>query len=417
MAFLGPSLRRARVSERPFARLGVAVLLSLVANTLLVAVAVRMGAFELAKPVAEQRVVLAPLSADQWNHNRAVVGQGQAQPISPAAKPPPPLAVAPPPPKQPEVKPQGQIVDVAPSQNTTPPKESRFLSEHDSSVEKEMRSRDAGKRVYQNRAAQPTEGGPQHDRPAGEGGEAQASREAVRGSNTPDGTGAQKAPVTTPEKDKEKPDQLAMLEHGPSKEGLTETPPRLPPGSTARREEPQGAPGLPGAPSEAQRKLGDPRLLPSAASMAKVMAGPSNDALRGVEEGDATALNTRAFRFAGFWNRFKQDVASQWRPQIRYDERDPQRTTYAVRDRETALEIVLDAQGQLRSLKVVQSCGLDFLDNEAMRAVSAATPVQNPPSGVVDEHGEIRFTFGMVLVMDRVRSMRPIYPPGVRPGD
>jgi len=411
MAFLGPSLRRVRVSERPAARVGVALLVSVAANALLVLVAWRMGAFELARPMKEQRVVLAPLTADQWSHNRAITGQPppRAQPVPT----PPPPAVAQAPKKPPEEKPQGQIVDVTPSKDSTPPKDSKYLAEHDSTVQKETRSRDQGTRVFKERAPAVVEGGERKNRPAGDGGDAAETRDARRGSNAPAGTGAEKSPTPPAEKS----DALAMLERG-RQEGLQPPDARrlLPPGSAApRREDSQGAPGLPGAPLDAQRKSGDARLLPSAASMSRVMAGPSNDDLRGVEEGDVTALNTRAFKYAGFWNRFKQDVASQWRPMIAYDERDPHRTTYAARDRETALVVVLDANGGLKSVKVLQSCGLDFLDREAVRAITAAAPFPNPPSGVVDERGEIKIPFTMAVLFDRVRSMRPIYPPGYHP--
>jgi hypothetical protein len=302
-------------------------------------------------------------------------------------------------------KPSGQVVDVTPSKDNRPPKDSRFLAEQDSRVEKETRSRDAGTRVFKNRAPQAIEGGAQQNRPPGEGGDAAETREAKRGNDAQRGTGAEQN-----SKPAEKQERLAMLERG-GEVGLTPAQPRLPPGSPApRREEAEGLPGLPGASVEAQRKAGDPRLLPSASSMARVMAGPSNDDLRDLEEGDATALNTRAFKYAGFWNRFKSEVAAQWRPMIAYDERDPRRSTYPVRDRETALLVVLDASGALKfPVKVLQTSGLEFLDREAVRAITAAAPFLNPPAGVVDENGEIKIPFRMAVLFDRMPSMRPIY--------
>src|SRR5512133_897014 len=136
MSHLGPSLRREKVRERPGRRLAAAALASILLNALLFFLLARAGAFSL--PQTSARVALAPVSASQWSANRTIRQDG-----------PPPKRLAPIPPTKPalspppEAHPSGQVVDVAPSANSTPPKNARFLSDHDSSVDKETRSRHA----------------------------------------------------------------------------------------------------------------------------------------------------------------------------------------------------------------------------------------------------------------------------------
>src|SRR5512142_2222704 len=112
MAFLGPSLRRKRVTQRPATRALVAVAVSLGLNGALLLVLAWAGAFELVKPVKQERVDLAALSAAQWSANRAIGGiQPPAAPAPIAPPPTPPEPVQPPPPP-PEQKTPGQVVDV-----------------------------------------------------------------------------------------------------------------------------------------------------------------------------------------------------------------------------------------------------------------------------------------------------------------
>jgi len=423
MAFLGPSLRRARVSERPLARFGVALLVSLVANAVILLAAWRMGAFELPKPVREQQVVLAPLTADQWRHNQAIAGQ----PLPPGAAPLPklPLAVAPPAPMAPPPKPPphppvekddlnapGRIVDVAPSKDSTPPKDARFYSDRDNSVKKETRSRDAGKQVYKNRAEQRTEGEDRRQeqaREASQGGAAKEAQQAKKGPDVQGGSGAEKPPTPPAEKDR-----LALLE---PKQGEGLAPPRpRPPAPTSPREGSQGLPGLPGAPAEAQ-KPGDARLVPSASSMSKVMAGPSNDDLRdtNIEEGDGTALNTRSFKHAAFFNRVFQSIEEQWRPGDVYLARDPRLTTFPLRDRATTFQMTLEPNGEIRTLRLLESCGLDFLDRELVRAIRAAAPFENVPAELAAK-GKITFppeTFVLILPKEGGIQLRFV-PPDAR---
>ncbi len=411
MAFLGPSLRRKKVTDRPAARVATAAAVSLLVNAALILIVARLGAFELSKPVRPTAVALESLSPEQWQANRSIAGAPPppAVPLSPAQ--PPPQA-----PKAPEAKPPpdqrtapGQIVDVAPSNDSRAPDKARFASDRDNRVEKETRSRWAGTQVWEKRAPAPVEGSKgREQRKAGEGGDAKESQEARAGQNGTSGKTGREAPAPKPAPSSSD-ERLAMLER-PQQPGLTRPGEQQPPAA----DEGLGRPGAPGAPQQGQKKAGDPRLLPSVDSMSRIAAGPSSDYIDSdIEEGDATALNTKAFKFATFWNRFKQDVVGHWRPAIVYKERDPDGTMFGSRsERATGLHVVLDANGAIKDIKVVESSGLDFLDREAVRAVRAASPFYNVPAGLVDEKGEVSVSFGMILVMTRAVPIRPQYQPG-----
>jgi TonB family protein len=406
-----------------------AALASLALNAGLVFLAARVGVFELAKPSASERVVLAPLTGDQWKANQAIAGGPRLPASSPRTpEPPPPAKVplataqaqkppAPPPPEDKSAK--GQVVDVAPSPDSRAPDKTRFLSDRDNRVEKETRSRFAGTKLWEKRAAAPSESGE-----AGQGGKSVEEREAREGAEGTNGKAGAKA-ATPAEPPTPSPERFARLEHpkepglfGPG-ERLTEPHPAERPKAPEQAEQAEGLgiPGAPGLAQEGQKKAGDPRLLPSVESMARIAGGPSNDYIDdpNVVEGDATVLNTRAWKFATFWNRFKQDVSAHWRPALVYNERDPTGTMFGDRrERATGVHVVLDKTGAVKDIRVVEASGLDFLDREAVRAVRAASPFYNVPPGLVDEHGEVVFSFGMVLVLGSAVPVRPVYQPGSR---
>jgi TonB family protein len=113
-----------------------------------------------------------------------------------------------------------------------------------------------------------------------------------------------------------------------------------------------------------------------------------------VDVGDATFLNTREWKFAGFFNRVKQNVAEVWNPMDAARVRDPTGNIYFNKDRTTVLSVTLNPQGTITEIKVARTSGLDFLDQTAIDAFEKAQPFVNPPPGLADSRGDIRFTFG-----------------------
>lgn len=147
-------------------------------------------------------------------------------------------------------------------------------------------------------------------------------------------------------------------------------------------------------------------LRPTLGTVARISGSPSSDYVEGVPEGDGTFLNTREFKYATFFIRVKDSVEGYWRDitQREYRRRDPTGRVYGSRDRATLLSIVLDRSGALDSVSVARSCGLDFLDQAAVQAIRQAQPFPNPPDGISESDGSIRFNFQFVVVM---RSASP----------
>ena len=123
------------------------------------------------------------------------------------------------------------------------------------------------------------------------------------------------------------------------------------------------------------------------------------DHIEGVEEGDSTFLNTREWKYAGYFNRIKQSVAEHWNPMPSMAARDPDGAKFGYKDWHTLLSVQLDDSGSLKAVKVAQSSGLDFLDRTAVDAFRAAQPFNNPPPGLADGGGNIAFNFGFYFQM------------------
>lgn len=122
--------------------------------------------------------------------------------------------------------------------------------------------------------------------------------------------------------------------------------------------------------------------------------GGTVDYLNGVDEDNKTLLNRKRMSYADFFERVKQGVASHWDPAYVYRRRDPSGRIYGVEDRLTVLNVTLNGDGSLDRLYVEQASGLDFLDDEAMRAMNEAVPFPNPPEGMKDLNGDVNFKFG-----------------------
>lgn len=182
-----------------------------------------------------------------------------------------------------------------------------------------------------------------------------------------------------------------------------------------------------GAPGEADEGRGDPALpkVPSPRSLLPMLPGmspPGRPGLRGnpsemapaepgehgtmddiqdVEDGDVNQLNSRRWKYASFFNRVRDQVSQHWHPEVVHAARDPDGSRYGIKTRVTRLLIRLNPDGTLNKVKLDKSSDVDFLDEEAIRAVRLAAPFNNPPSQLVDaETGFIDFGFGFIFEVE-----------------
>lgn len=361
MSYLGPSLRRRRAVSRMGWRIAVALLVSLAVN-LAVLRSVHVDWLEMQIRAGQARpVTLTPLSREQWEANRR----------APVAPPEAPVPRAPP----------GIVVEVGPAPKGARPEKApsgRFVSDRDNVVARETQSRFQGN--FQKFSPTPVE-----------------PRAATPGGSAPGGAGAAEekgearkagAPGREGEGRREEKVAMALDPEGPQRR---ERP--APPGPEGRRgQDGEGGRETPGP---------GPRLAPSAAFYESMRAGPTNPRLDDVEYGEGTFLNTREWKFAGYFNRMREALSGYWDPVTPLRARDSTGERFLYKDRTTVLSVTLDARGSLSDVHVLRSSGLDFLDRTAVEAMQKAQPFLNPPKDLPDSQGLIRFNFAFILYSDR----------------
>jgi TonB family protein len=353
-------------------------------------------------PKPPSAVALRPLSAQEWAKNRGPTPQSSKTPQmgrQPEKKPEE---------KKPEKLPKGQIVDVAPGNEQEAP-DAKYLAERNNKVEKETRSREQTP-FYRNAMPQTT--APRSREGTGQSEEQEGS---VAGNNgrgvdeRPVAEGGKKPSFELPEA---KSKQEIALKQDPNAPGpgldvrnRTESEALEGNSQRLRIQEGDGEDGEEGSEGHLGSQ-GIARLMPSQAVMDQIIGGAPNDHLKDTEEGDGTYLNTREFKYASFFNRVKQSVGTHWNPNATLMRRDPTGATYSGRDRHTLLSVTLDDRGRIANISIEKSCGLDFLDLEAVESFKRAQPFPNPPAGLLEDDSKVRFKFGFFMEMGGGPRMR-----------
>ncbi len=276
---------------------------------------------------------------------------------------------------------RGQVVDIPEPKDTTPPRDARFLARWNSSVKRQTRK--FGKPGAEAEAREATR--VERARPAGQRRAKLARAEIRPPSRSPP---KQASPPSRLEAARRAQRRLRLLDEGTLK---------LEPGPDEARREPRpdAREGASAEPGSYQDLL--PPLVPSSSQPGN---RGSDDYLPDLPEGDELALNARQFKYWSFFQRVREYLRQNWHAARKYRMRDPWGKIYGVKDRMTVLRVTLDRQGNLHDLHIVKRSGVDFLDDEAMMAFRRVGSFPNPPPGLVDPDGYIRFNFGFVLTHD-----------------
>jgi TonB family protein len=317
-----------------------------------------------------------------------------------------------------EREPKGQVVELAPPKVEQRPDKADFVSEYNTKVDKQTRARKRGPRAgavagaeaqhqpEKKSVAPPAPPSPaKPEKPGAETAE-QPKKPATGGkSDKPDK--AERAEKIDKPRKAQKSELLAMRtevrrgseaeaevglnpvgEHGGKGEASRKDDGQHK-GAESRTSPEQGLQGQPAAPGR------DGSVLPSFSTSSKAVGGGPDDYLRNVDEGDETALNSKQWVYASFFNRVKRQVAQKWHPAAVYRRYDPNGQVFGGRDRFTVVRVLLNRDGSLRNVALEKRSGVEFLDEEALSALRQASPFVNPPGGLVDKQsGLISFRFG-----------------------
>ncbi len=404
--------------ERPSRRAGLkrgllAALLAVLGHGIFLLILLFVSLLHLHLPPETRRlsnstVSLRGVSQDQWDANRGqppALDQKENQKTAQREHKEPKKVEKKPPEQAP-----GQVVAVAPGNNQEDPN-AKFASETSNKVAKQTRAKEQTAN-YRNAMPKRTSNVPQDGN-----GTDTADKAQVGGNNgigqdacdrLPLREGAQKLQMEVP--DIKKRSEVAMRESAPTGVGIdianrTET--EEVQGNSKRLKLRMGSEGASEDTSEGRSgQPGVANLLPSAAVLDKIVGAAANDHLKDIDEGDGTYLNTREWKYASFFNRVKQSVGQNWNPGAQLRLRDPTGNIYGGRDRYTVLNVTLTDQGRVREVFVEKSCGLDFLDLEAVQSFERAQPFPNPPAGLIQADASVKFQFGFFLEMSGSPRMR-----------
>ncbi len=149
-------------------------------------------------------------------------------------------------------------------------------------------------------------------------------------------------------------------------------------------------------------KTGTSRPARASHRLQRLQGAPSNDYLPDIDPALATQLNADEFLFAGFLNRVKRMV-SFYANQTLANARPRVPVTKMAYD--LTINAMLDAEGNLVAVEVVEESGIPAFDEAIAEAWRLAAPFPNPPPGMVSEEGFIHIDdFGFHIAIGRARA-------------
>ncbi len=124
------------------------------------------------------------------------------------------------------------------------------------------------------------------------------------------------------------------------------------------------------------------------------------DYIKNLDPGLETLLSTKEFVYYTYYARIRRQLNQYWGAKVReklthlYQQG---RTIASSEDKVTKLLITLDKQGKLVKAQVIGDSGVHDLDEAAVEAFRAAAPFPNPPPGIVDPDGDIKIRWDFIL--------------------
>jgi TonB family protein len=234
-----------------------------------------------------------------------------------------------------EVIPQGQIVEVAPPEEEKTPREADYLSEYNIEVEEETKT-DKFK----------------------------INPEIL-------------APTFSKEEKMEQEDLVDLNVEKPSTGAQVGN----------HRFDPDRDGSLAALPSPWTRtnKPGPQDPVPSSHLSSSISGAPQNDYLN-EQRGEQVNLNTKEYLYHSYWTRIRRLVGFYWDQNL---QNLPNSVRYARSSYTTTVKYVLNSDGALDYIEVVEPSGIGELDDCVVRAFRIAGPFPNPPEGLIEKDGRV----------------------------
>ncbi|MEK6627830.1 MAG: energy transducer TonB [Bdellovibrionota bacterium] len=129
-------------------------------------------------------------------------------------------------------------------------------------------------------------------------------------------------------------------------------------------------------------------------------ASTTNDYLAKIEDDLMTRLNTKEYKYFGYYSRIKNQLNQWWVPKVqqKFAKMLSQGRTIASEENKiTKLVIILNNSGHLVAVQVLAESGVRDLDDAAIEAFRSAAPFPNPPKGMVDSDGRVKIRWDCVV--------------------
>jgi protein TonB len=126
----------------------------------------------------------------------------------------------------------------------------------------------------------------------------------------------------------------------------------------------------------------------------------TNDNLKNAENDLITRLNTKEYKYYGYYSRIKTQLNQWWVPKVQQKFTNMLRQGRSIASDEnkvTKLVIVLNDAGNLVRVQVLGESGVRDLDDAAIEAFRQAAPFPNPPKGMIDSDGTVKIRWDCVV--------------------
>lgn len=134
----------------------------------------------------------------------------------------------------------------------------------------------------------------------------------------------------------------------------------------------------------------------------------TEDYLKDVAVGANTLLNTKEFRFYGFYERIREKLSYRWRQNldVAFKKIISERRNIGAGEQTTQVHVKMGPAGEVRSVRVIGSSGYEELDEAALVAFRQAGPFPNPPAEMLDAQKNVTIRWDFVVLGDESSGVR-----------